>query len=241
MPIGESATEIDKILNEIDNLFDGARVLDELAPAGAAEDSVTLDPSLGMTERFLWTMIPSTFLRLQPLWQKEEWTEDEVKFARSAAQLVDTLSPESHFEFRLNHGLENHENLDRMIEWFRVQAKEPQRYGYMIITFDDGPWLAPSYYSSDSLTTFERVAISDEFDLELCKTATDQWILRGVTNGEITWIKVLSKVPPGDFGFLPSAVTPLGSYGWKINMSFGEYTHVYLDAQKELLFYFTSW
>ncbi len=241
VPVGEAATEIDNFLDEIDNLLNEANIFDEQAPVGATEDPETLDPNLSTKERLLWLEIPVTFLQLQPLWHKDEWTEDEVNFARSSARLVAAVSPQSRFEFQQNHDLENRENLNRMVDWFRLQAKEPHRYGYMIHTFDDGPWLALDYDAGSDLTIIDKVAISDGFDLELCKTTTDQWCLRGVAHGEVTWTKVLSKVPSGDFGFLPSALTPLGPYGWKINMSFGEYTHVYLDAQNQLLFYFTSW
>lgn len=215
-----------------------ARGLRELigAPGESSSEMAReeLDPE------FLWCMVPPLLIQLEPLWNSEDWTLDAREFAQLVGYTLNEIDSSASFEFRASDQADPALELRRIVRWFNRQIEDPQSYGQMIFTMDDGPWLPDSLPPDLALEASEAQQITEQFLLEIGQHPDHGWWMRGVEDGATTWIVGLGHVPDEPFHFGKSP-TALGSYGWKINAYFHEYTHLYLSPEYELLFYFTSW
>ena len=194
-------------------------------------------------DRTLLKMLPWVFMQLEPLWEKAVWTEVEVSLAKAATDYVGLLDDAPTVSFRLGAGEANRQNLRRFVQWFRQQLSDPATYGSMIFTMDDGPWQAVDHPQEQVLPAVSTQRVGPELELRLCRLGgtPTRWCLQCVQGQDLLWTKLLTQVPGNTFDFTGMDPTDLGTYGWKVHMSFGEYVQVYLDRAGNLLFYFTSW
>jgi hypothetical protein len=230
----EMSTTLNRVIGEFDS------VTKDLPPDSAAV-APELDAGINLADRGIWSMLPAAVMQLRPLWDRPDWSGDEIALANSVARLIATVDQRVEFRFQTGHDQANQISLGKLAEWFKAQTRQPNRYGYMIFTLDEGPWMGLDYSQRSSLTILDRQTIDGDFTLQLCQTVGEQWCLQGLQGGIVEWTKILTQVPGDEFMFTTDGPTALGPYGWKVHMTFGEYTHVYLDRDKRFLFYFTSW
>jgi hypothetical protein len=201
------------------------------------------------TKRQGWLQtIPLALHVLQPLWDSKDWTPEEMALARSAQEFfaADEGAPKLNFEEGKPE--RNHEQLVALGAWYGEQMKDPESYARMLLSTDDGPWLALDHDGKDVPEATSAMKVGEAFELRLCPTDDPfPWVLQCVKQKKVAWSKVITQVEP-DMGLEFMAKkdpVKLGRYGWMVLMQFGvpmdmEATILYLDPEGDLLFYFTS-
>ena len=191
--------------------------------------------------------VPLAMHVLEPLWTSDDWKPGQMALARSAQEFFAVDKGVPVLSFEEGRPEQNHEQLVALGEWFRQQMKSPEAYARMLLSTDDGPWLALDYDGEKVPEAKSEMEVGDAFELRLCPTDDPSpWLLQCVKDGKVTWSKVITQVEPDMELEFPEERMPakLGSYGWMVLMHFGTQTDrgaaiLYLDPDGELLFYFT--
>ena len=198
-----------------------------------------LNPSLSSQERSAWPLMPFVMLQLCSLPSDGQWSDLETQLATAtlnvAARLESQLSDYTVTADPENNAFVQTQACNQFIE----RASDPLYLGHMIFTLDDGPWALLEL--NGDCTPREEKIITDEFTLRLCEQPSGSWGIEGLSNGEPIWQQSLSQVPNGSLTFLDMDPVDLDEYGWRVNMSFGELVHLYVDPDFTPMFYFTSW
>ena len=198
-----------------------------------------LDPAMSSSRRSAWAMIPFVVLQLQALPGHDDWQSIHVRAADAIVAVAKAADPSVDVGFHEDSAARNRESLQHLLTWFDEQSLDPQRLGYMIFTLDDGPWrLMPS---QNACVPTESKPITGDFALRLCRQESGRWSIEGIRDDAPVWSRELTEVPKSALSFAPGEAIPLGKYGWRINMTFGELVHFYIDRRLEPMFYFTSW
>jgi hypothetical protein len=179
---------------------------------------------------------------LRQLWDKREWTPDDIEMANKISGILENYDGSPKVKFT-NNVKNNLNEIGKISVWFQELTGNPEIYGRMIFTFDDGPWRPLPLETDKQFPAIDSQLVGSDFSLRLCRIEdiNGQWCLQCVKDNELLWSIILSKIPGDHFGFHNKKPMLLGNYGWKISMEFGEYVHLYLDPDGQPLFYFTSW
>lgn len=213
-------------------------VIDEPEPEWPT-DAPYLNPSLSSGEQTAWQLMPFVMLQLCSLPDDGDWNTTERQMATAILDIVSRVEPQFN-DYQVTaapdiNALAQTQACNQFIE----RASDPQYLAYMIFTLDDGPW-TPLELTGDCQPKEEKI-ITDHFTLRTCQQPSGDWGIEGLNNGELMWQQALSEVPNVPLTFLDMAPIDLGEYGWRINLSFGELTHLYIDQDFKPIFYFTSW
>ena len=198
-----------------------------------------LNPQLSDHQRMVWSMVPFSVLQLRELPKDGRWNPLEIRLAKAVGRIAEAADPEMGTLVFGESPTHNRESLERIFIWFSSQTRDPLIAGYMIFTMDDGPW-RPLPTESKCLDG-EIKPVGDEFELRICRTPSGHWLIEGLEDSVPVWSRELAEIPSTSLKFGEGDAIPLGTFGWRINMSFGEIVHFYVDPRFEPMFYFTSW
>ena len=190
----------------------------------------------------LYNFLPTILMALESLWDVEQWNAPERELADLAVQYCQKIDARLMLDFGEQTQPRPDLELRRLARWYWSLVADPEVYGQMIFTMDDGPHMASKLElaEAEELQRQSQQRVTESFSIELGMHPEHGWCMRGLVLGEPAWMVQLDEVPRKDFGFVGQP-TDLGPFGWKVNASFGEYTHLYLSKDYEFLFYFTSW
>lgn len=193
--------------------------------------------------RKIWFwQVPIVLDQLAPLWAVAEWDADQLARAQVAADFFARQSGPPRLVFAEGRSAENHAQLEALADWFRKEVAQPESYALMIVTDDDGPWRPVESKPGRSKETATR-ELDAERTLVIRRDEKPDapWLVQLHKGKKVLWTRALTQVPSGSKLRFQGNPKPLGEHGWVVPMNFGESTALYLDAEGEALFYFTSW
>lgn len=207
-----------------------------------SKNPVYLNPESGPQYAIWYTHIPGFLLMLRPLWEADSWNDAQLSLAEAMSDWLKFCPCGPKLVFKPENADHNHHQLKILLSWFHDQVQRPEGYGNMIFTFDDGPYRAMELPNASPSILKNSQQVTENLKLQLGQIEGKGWILQALLNDQVIWTRWLSAIQTErNFHFIDKPPTPLGEYGWKVHMSEGEYTHVYLDRNGTLLFYFVSW
>jgi len=213
--------------------------------------SAELVPAAPEEARFAYSLLPAVMMRIQPLWETREWSEEQVALATEAAACLAIEPSAPKVAFAKGKPAENRAGLEKLVRWFHGLVARPELYAAMIATMDDGPFMGLPYEAAQPLPAAQTKTLDEQTELRLCKVERprEPWVLQCVREGKLAWSRVISAAPDEsvvELGFRDSKPMPLGTYGWKVFLqakwSYGsEACYLYLGPDAKLLFYYLSW
>lgn len=209
-------------------------------PGAPALDRPYLNPSLTAGEQTGWRLMPFMLLQLCSLPNDGQWSPIETDMANALLSIIARMETQLSDSQATSDPENNTLAQTQACQQFVQRSSDPQYLGHMIFTSDDGPWALDGL--TEECLPKEEKAITEQFILRTCQQPSGDWGIEGVKNGELLWQQSLSQVPTNSsLAFLDMPSIDLGEYSWRINLSFGELTHLYLDQDLAPMFYFTSW
>ncbi len=219
----------------------------DLPPPQRSEPVAGLVPQMPLKRRAFYSMAPSLVAALEPLWNQEQWSGDEVALAQEVSKVLHGKLGGPEVSFAEGDLAANAASLRRLTAWFRDEVTKVDRYAAMTMTMDDGPFVGTP---CDSLPDGRPVICPLRGDLRI-----EAWtvgpkdeeaaIVAGRRGEETLWCR---RVTRGDGApYLGVKVDPLsaddlGPYGWRIHFfAGGEHAHLYVGPDGRFLFYFVSW
>jgi hypothetical protein len=205
-------------------------------------------------EPFYW-LIPMVFYKSRNLFSKESWTVEEINqgklisnfFARLTSK--PDLSIEGSDQESFRHGLV------KLRDWFASLCRDNKTLASMIFTLDDGPFFGGEIDTKayPEMKLIESVTIPGKQASFVLMTDGNQPepMVIGVLSEDksIRWLKRFSNKPAGritEAELQKPAIYKIEGYGYAVALmtdgsSGRERSHVYLDDDLNLRFYYVSW
>ncbi|HZL98962.1 MAG TPA: hypothetical protein VFD43_01815, partial [Planctomycetota bacterium] len=176
-------------------------------------------------------------------WDAAEWDAGQLGQAVAAGRFFAQQEGPPRLAFAEGRHAENQAQLERLMAWFRTEVARPESYALMLITDEDGPWLPVEATAARHLPELGVQELDAERRLVLRRDekADGPWLLQLVKGKKPLWTRALAQAPAGTPLRFAQAPTALGERGWVAQLDWGETLSLYLDAQGQPLFYFTSW
>jgi hypothetical protein len=214
----------------------------------------TNNPSVKKREKPYW-IIPFVLYRSKHLFAKDAWTDDEIKEGQKISSFFARLVKRPDLQIEAVEQQSFREGLLELKTWFVTLCQDNKMLASMIFTLDDGPFYGQSVRKSQ-IVKMKKVASvqipGKQFKLVLMKEqkATEPVVIGLLNqNNSFVWAKRYSGKPVGTITsatLSKGGVEKLEGYGYKCGLiadwTYGsEYSHLYLDEQLNLRFYFVSW
>jgi hypothetical protein len=187
---------------------------------------------------------PMLVAGLRPVWSKDSWDDEERALVRETLDFLHETLGAPRVEIGQDQRA-NRAGLQRFASWFQAEVKKPAVLSAMIYTLDYGPFRGLDDPAAGTpLVNPQARRFGDGFELRV-GAAQGRPVLRCARAGKELWSRVLSvegAPVPVEVTLLDREPDRLGEFGWKLHLLCeGEYCHVYVDPQGELLFFFVSW
>jgi hypothetical protein len=217
-------------------------------------DKITANIRPGQ-EKSQYFIVPIVFYRIRHLFLKEEiWTDEEIEQGRRASKFFARLSnnPDLIIEASDQNSFRN--GLAVLQNWFSALCRDNKTLAMMIPTFDDGPFEGVDVDVKD-LSRMKLIGSAPFYGKQasfvlLTDESQQQPIIIGVQNEDksIRWLKRFCN-PPNRItrAVLDNhAIYRVKEYDYAVILmttgsSGTEHSHVYLDEDLKLRFYFVSW
>jgi hypothetical protein len=197
-------------------------------------------------DRRLWLwQIPLVLDRIEPLWTTAEWDAEQFGEARSAVRFFSEQEGPPRIELVEGRQADNHQQLERLMAWYRAEVARPESYALMLITDERGPWRPVDASAPSSLKVLGERAFDAERRLALRRDekAGGPWLVQLLTGKKPAWTRALPQTHAESALSFDGEPRALGELGWMVRLKTGEGKPValYLDGKAQPLFYFTSW
>jgi hypothetical protein len=219
---------------------------DYTVDAGDGPDA-RLEPPVPSETRMRAKVVPFLMAQLKPLWERADWTPDELELARECARFFAEIGAPK-VSFREAASRDNHRSLVALGTWFSGYVSRPAGYAAMIFTLDNGPMAGLPLPPDARVEVVDEQAFGDQgFAVRLGRLGDGEepWVLRGVKHDRVLWSRVASGQPfdvIGSLAFADREPTRLGPYGWMLHLiAGGELCDLYVGPDGGFLFYFFSW
>ncbi|HTF90143.1 MAG TPA: hypothetical protein VK843_17140 [Planctomycetota bacterium] len=195
-------------------------------------------------------LIPAAMIKLEPLWKTDAWSAEQLAGAKDAAAFLAKMPDGPKLAFVEGKPAENHEELAKLVRWFRSAVAKPEMYAAMIATVDDGPYVGLAYEAKEPLEAIQTQKLGKDIELRLCKVdrPKEPFVLQVVSKDKLLWSRVVSGGPDESVVEVQLRSKPgqLDEYGWKVFLSVkwsqgSESAYLYLDPEGRMLFYFMTW
>lgn len=195
--------------------------------------------STELSKKMMWSMVPIFLIELEPLSRDLDWDVDELALASLITEQLRKL-PEP-VEVDLAKPETRADGLEKIATWFKAQVKEPKRFGEMILSMEQGPYFGTAADVPEGAKVVGEMSVTKNLQLKVLDVEGSDRRVAAYRDGERIWARTLRY--HGDFGplntigFLGGRAKPLGPYGYRAPMSYGENASLFLDADGNFLFY----
>lgn len=206
-----------------------------------------------------YPLVPVLLAQSTELFEARSLSKEQVAKARELVTFFGRVFPEIGLDTRGRDADTLRAELDRIRAWFLARTKDYRQCAEMIFTTDDGPFFPPEM---PRLPTTARVVAeqpmpgTDAYVVIYEEPGAREPVLIGVRRGKEEVVSLV-RLSGGKMGTVRAAefvaadrsvdrIRPLGPYGFKVGFfatwNYGhEYTHLYVDTDLHIRYYFLSW
>lgn len=217
---------------QLRELIDGLQNFEELSDAAA--NRVRL--------KMAWSLVPIFLIELEPLIHDLDWDASELDLAVLATNHLKLLPEGVEVDLAAPEG--RRKGLEKIVKWFTTQVKDPIRYGEMILSMNQGPYVGIVAEVTANAKIVGAVDVTKSVELKLLDVEGADRRIAAYRDGELIWARTFmhfdSREAVNNVRFLSRRIEVLGSYGFRVEMNYGENLSLYLDPDGNFQFYLQS-